>query len=107
LAALVGPVHNIFFLTIHYFDSFAPIAQQAGQAAVQGRLSISMCLWGWQKKGRGKKKSAEREREKKIIVYFKNMNGQEEDKGKGKAGKNLQNWRGKPLFFLNTVKKPN
>jgi hypothetical protein len=44
LAALGGPVH-IFFLTIHSFNAFVPIAQQAGQAAVLGRLSLSMCLW--------------------------------------------------------------
>ncbi len=30
LAALVGPVQNIFFLTIHFFYSFVPISQQAG-----------------------------------------------------------------------------
>jgi hypothetical protein len=36
LAALVGPVQNIFFLTVHYFSSFAPIAHQAGQVAVLG-----------------------------------------------------------------------
>jgi hypothetical protein len=35
------------FLTVHYFNSFVPIAQQAGQAAVLGLLSISMCLWVW------------------------------------------------------------
>jgi hypothetical protein len=34
LAALVGPVQNNFFLTIHYFNSFVPITQQAGQAVV-------------------------------------------------------------------------
>ncbi len=45
LAALVGPVKNIFFLTVHYFNSFVPIAQQAGQADVLGRLSLSVCLW--------------------------------------------------------------
>jgi hypothetical protein len=45
LAALVGPVQNIFFLTVHYFNSFVPIARQAGHAAVLGRLSLSMCLW--------------------------------------------------------------
>jgi hypothetical protein len=50
LTALVGPVQNIFFLTVHYFDFFFPIAQQPGQAAVLGRLSLSMCLWGLQKK---------------------------------------------------------
>ncbi len=31
LAALVGPVQNNFFLTVHYFNSFVPIGQQAGQ----------------------------------------------------------------------------
>jgi hypothetical protein len=41
---------------------------------------------------KGKKKKVRRKRgREKNIVYFKNMNGQEEDKGKGKAGKNLQN----------------
>ncbi len=40
LHALVGPVQNIIFLTVNYFNSFVPIAQQAGhwQAAV---LSLS------------------------------------------------------------------
>ncbi len=43
-AALVCPVQNIIFLTIHYF-SFVPISQQAaGQAAALGRLSLSVCL---------------------------------------------------------------
>ncbi len=40
LAALVGPVQNF------YFSSFVPVAQQAGQEAVLGRLSLSMCLLG-------------------------------------------------------------
>jgi hypothetical protein len=44
LAALLGPVQIIFFLTVHSFNSFVPIAQQARQAAVLGRLSVSMCL---------------------------------------------------------------
>jgi hypothetical protein len=44
LAALVVPVQNIFFLAVHYFNSFVPVAQQAGQAAVLGRLSLSVCL---------------------------------------------------------------
>jgi hypothetical protein len=39
-AALVGLVHNIFFFVVHYFNSFIPITQQAGQAAVLGRLSL-------------------------------------------------------------------
>jgi hypothetical protein len=38
------PEQNIFFLTVHYFNSFVPIGQQAGQAALLGRLSLSMCL---------------------------------------------------------------
>jgi hypothetical protein len=42
LAALIGPLQNIFFLTVGYFNSFVSIAQQAGQAAVLGRLSLSM-----------------------------------------------------------------
>jgi hypothetical protein len=44
LAALVGPVQNIFLLPLHYFNSFVPVAQKAGKAAVLGRLSLSMCL---------------------------------------------------------------
>jgi hypothetical protein len=44
LAALFGPIQNIFsHRTI--FNSFVPITQQAGQAAVLGRLSLSLCLW--------------------------------------------------------------
>ncbi len=35
---------RIFVLTVHYFNSFVPIAQQAGQAVVQGRLSLSVCI---------------------------------------------------------------
>jgi hypothetical protein len=45
LAALVGPAQNNFFLlTIHYFTSFVPIAQQAGQAVVPRRLYLNMRL---------------------------------------------------------------
>jgi hypothetical protein len=44
-AALVGPVTKYVFLIVHYFNSFLPIAQQARQAVVLGRLSLSMCLW--------------------------------------------------------------
>ncbi len=33
-----------FFLAVHYFISFVPIAQQTGRAAVLGRRSLSMCL---------------------------------------------------------------
>jgi hypothetical protein len=39
LAALVGPVLNILLLTVHYFTSIVPIAQQAVQAVVPRRLS--------------------------------------------------------------------
>ncbi len=45
LAALVGAVQNIFFLSVHYFNSCVLIAQQVGQAVVLGRLSLNMCLW--------------------------------------------------------------
>jgi hypothetical protein len=46
LAALVRPVEKVFFLTVHYFNEYdyAPIAQQPGQAVVQGRLSRNVCL---------------------------------------------------------------
>jgi hypothetical protein len=44
LAALVGQVQKYFFITIHYFTSFVPIAQQAGQAALLGHPSLNMCL---------------------------------------------------------------
>jgi hypothetical protein len=37
LAALVGPAQNIFFLAVHYLNSFFSIVQQAWQAAVLGR----------------------------------------------------------------------
>ncbi len=40
LAALVGPVQNIFSLAVNYFSSFVLIAHQAGQAAVLGRMSL-------------------------------------------------------------------
>ncbi len=38
-------VQTIFVLTVHYFNAFVPIAQQAWQAAGLGRLSLSKCLW--------------------------------------------------------------
>ncbi len=38
------PSTKYFFLTLHFFNSFVPNAQQAGQAAVLGRLSPSVCL---------------------------------------------------------------
>jgi hypothetical protein len=36
---LLRPSTKYFFFTEHYLNSFAPIAQQAGQAAVLGRPS--------------------------------------------------------------------
>jgi hypothetical protein len=43
-AAVVKPVQNILFLTVHYFKFCVPIAQQPGQTVVQGRLSLNVCL---------------------------------------------------------------
>jgi hypothetical protein len=46
------PEQDIFvLLTVHYFISFVPIAQQAGQAAVLARLSLSVCLGKKRKRG--------------------------------------------------------
>jgi hypothetical protein len=45
LAALVVPVQNKLFLAGKLFQFFVPIVQQAGQAAMLGRLSLIMCLW--------------------------------------------------------------
>jgi hypothetical protein len=44
LAALVSPVQNTFFPHCTLLQFLCPIAQQAGQAVVLGRLSLSMCL---------------------------------------------------------------
>jgi hypothetical protein len=38
------PVQNFFFLPIQYFNFFVSIDQQARQAALLGRLSLSMFL---------------------------------------------------------------
>jgi hypothetical protein len=45
LAALVGPLTHIFFLTetVHYYRLLVSIAQQAGQAVVPRLLSLNMC----------------------------------------------------------------
>ncbi len=40
LADLDGPVQNMFFLTVHFINSFV-------QAAMLGCLSLIMCLWPW------------------------------------------------------------
>ncbi len=44
LSAMVSPVQNIFFRTVHYFNLCIPIAKQPGKAVVQGRLSLNVCL---------------------------------------------------------------
>ncbi len=44
LLYIVGPAQKLFFLAVHYLNSFVHIAQQAGQAVVPGRLSLSLCL---------------------------------------------------------------
>ncbi len=51
LAALIGPLQNVFFPHRHYFNSFVIVAQKAGQAAVLGRLSLRLYLWYTVKKG--------------------------------------------------------
>jgi hypothetical protein len=44
LAALVSPEQNIFSSPDTILIHFVPIAQQAGQEVVQGRLSLNVCL---------------------------------------------------------------
>ncbi len=44
LAAMVSPVQSIFFLIVHCFNLWVPIAQKPGQAVVQGRLSLNVRL---------------------------------------------------------------
>ena len=57
MAALVGPI-PIFSLTVPYFNAFVPIARQAGQAGVLGRLSLSklVCVSGSDTKSKEAKK---------------------------------------------------
>jgi hypothetical protein len=40
----LGSITKMFFLTVHYFNSFVPISQQDGQAVMPGRLSLNMYL---------------------------------------------------------------
>ncbi len=40
VAALAGLVQNIFFLTVHYFNSFVPVAQEAGHSALQRKSHL-------------------------------------------------------------------
>jgi hypothetical protein len=46
-STVFGPVQNFFSSPYTISVSLTPIAQQAGQAAVLGRLSLSVCLWWW------------------------------------------------------------
>jgi hypothetical protein len=46
VAALVGPVQNIYLLTGPYFTSFVPIAQQAKHAVLPRRLSLKKSVSG-------------------------------------------------------------
>jgi hypothetical protein len=39
------PRTKYFCLTVHYFNTFYPFAQQAGQAVVPCRLSLNICPW--------------------------------------------------------------
>ncbi len=45
LSCLCCPSRLVKHFFPHYFSSFVPIAQRAGQEAVLGRLSLSMCRW--------------------------------------------------------------
>jgi hypothetical protein len=45
LAALVGPVHKIFFPRPTLFIFVCPHRPASGQAVVQGRLSLNVCFW--------------------------------------------------------------
>jgi hypothetical protein len=46
MPALVGPVRNIFSSPYTISINLSPcIAQHAGQAVVQGRASLNVCLW--------------------------------------------------------------
>jgi hypothetical protein len=44
LAALVSPVQNIFFLTLHCFNLCVPIAQQPGQEVNRTKPSVYECV---------------------------------------------------------------
>jgi hypothetical protein len=46
LAALAGQVHNISFLTVHFFNSVVPIAQQAGQPVACSVACLLVCVSG-------------------------------------------------------------
>jgi hypothetical protein len=44
LAALVYPIKNIFFLILHCFNSFVPIAQQAGRQSCWVARHLVVCV---------------------------------------------------------------
>ncbi len=47
LAALVGPVQNIFFLTVHNFNSFVPMCPASWEGSRAGSpVSYPMCVSG-------------------------------------------------------------
>jgi hypothetical protein len=59
--ACLGCSRKYFYLTVHYFNAFVPIAQQAGQAVVPGRLSLNMWLWDVERAGKvGRRKQKRR-----------------------------------------------
>ncbi len=39
------PSTRYFFFAVHYFNLCVTITKQLGQAVVQGRLSLKVCLW--------------------------------------------------------------
>ncbi len=80
LVALIGSKYkNIFFLAVHFFNSFIPIVQTAGQTAVVGRLShsvgslVSTTTWVFRetKSHGGALKERKNERKILLITYDK------------------------------------
>jgi hypothetical protein len=63
------PSKNILFLTIHFFNSFVLFDQQAGQAVVQGRLSLNMSLSGHHRKKEYNAKASHSRVTAKVSVY--------------------------------------
>ncbi len=86
--SLVGLVQNIFSSPYTFSISLSPSPSKLGRQPCWVACLL-VCVSGDDRRREGGRRKCG-ERDKKIL-YFKNMNGQEEDKGKGKAGKNLQN----------------
>jgi hypothetical protein len=42
---LYREINNLCLTLYVYFNSFVPVAKQAGQVVVPCRLSLNMCLW--------------------------------------------------------------